>query len=113
MRFRARTGHARSGIFSAAACALMILFMTCDCQSPRPGNPLAAELSGSDAEAQINFWHAMTDEPVTTNDQAFHGLLLYLDGKDDASDYAARLENLKRRNMLLEKFDQPATDAAT
>ena len=58
----------------------MILVMTCGCQSPRPGNPLAAELGGSNQDAQINFWHAMTEEAVATNDQAFHGLLLYADG---------------------------------
>jgi hypothetical protein len=89
----------------------MMLVMTCGCQSPRPGKPLAAELAGSDEDAQINFWHAMTEEAVTTNDQAFHGLLLYADGKDDTGDYAARVANLKSRKMLPNGFDEPATAA--
>jgi len=87
----------------------MILFMACGCQSPRPGNPLATELAGSDEDAQINYWHAMTTEAITTNDQAFHGLLLYADGKDQASDYGARVANLKSRKMLPKQFDEPAT----
>jgi hypothetical protein len=89
----------------------MILIMTCGCQTPRPGKPLAADLAGSGEDAQIDFWHALTDEPVTTNDHAFHGLLIYLDGKDDSADYAARVANLKSRKMLPKNFDQPATAA--
>src|SRR5688500_10436673 len=97
MRSEARPSQTRSGVWPAALCASMILVVTCGCQSPRPGQPLAAELAGSEPDAQINFWHAMTDEPVATNDHAFHGLLLYVDGKDDAADYAARVANLKSR----------------
>src|SRR3954453_17011307 len=46
------------------------------CHSPRKGEPLAKDLAGSDPDAQVNFWHALTDKPVTSNDEAFHGLLL-------------------------------------
>jgi hypothetical protein len=108
---RTWTGHARSGIWSVALCASMILLTTCGCQSPRAGEPLASELAGSDEDAQINFWHAITDEAVTTNDHAFHGLLLYMDGKDDAADYAGRVADLKSRKMLPKSFDEPATAA--
>src|SRR5688500_14471468 len=98
MPFEARRSQTLSGSWSAAMYASMILLMTCvGCQSPRPGQPLAAELAGSEPDAQINFWHAMTDEAVTTNDHAFHGLLLYADGTDDAPDYAARVQTLKSR----------------
>ena len=90
----------------------MIVLVTCTgCQPSRPGRPLAAELAGSDEDAQVEFWHALTDEPVATNDHAFHGLLLYLDGKDDAADYAGRVANLKARKMLPKHFDEPATAA--
>jgi hypothetical protein len=89
----------------------MILVVTCGCQTPRAGKPLAAELAGSDADAQLSFWHELTDETVTTNDHAFHGLLLYLDGKDDSADYAGRVATLKSRKMLPKNFDEPATAA--
>src|SRR5687768_394082 len=54
---RTRSSHTRSGIWSAAAFASMILAMTCaaGCQSPRAGPPLAAELAGSDEDAQVEF----------------------------------------------------------
>jgi hypothetical protein len=89
----------------------MLFVMCCGCQSPRPGNPLPADLAGSGEDAQINYWHAMTEEPIATNDQAFHGLLLYADGTDESADYAARVATLKARKMLPKAFDQPGTAA--
>jgi hypothetical protein len=106
-----RTSHTRTGIWSIAIFASMILVMTCGCQTPRAGKPLTAELAGSDADAQLEFWHELTDETITTNDHAFHGLLLYLDGKDDSADYAGRVATLKSRKMLPRHFDEPATAA--
>src|SRR5688572_16789794 len=82
---RIRSGHARSGHWSLVLCASMLLVMTCGCQSPRAGKPLAAEHAGSDADAQMEFWHTLTEEPIATNDHAFHGLLLYMDGKDESA----------------------------
>jgi len=87
----------------------MILVMMCGCQTPRAGKPLDAELTRNTDDAQVNFWHELTDEPITTNDHAFHGLLLYVDGKDDSADYAARVQTLKSRKMLPKHFNEPAT----
>jgi hypothetical protein len=87
--------------------------MTIGCQAPQRGRPLAKELAGSDPDVQINFWHSLTDERVTSNDEAFHGLLLYADGKDDTPDYAARVAALKSRKWLPKSFDQPADAAVT
>jgi hypothetical protein len=90
----------------------MIMLLSGGCQQTgRTGTPLAREFAGSDPDAQINFWHSLAKEPVTSNDQAFHGLLLYADGKDDSADYATRVAALKSRKMLTEHFAEPA-DAA-
>lgn len=86
---------------------LLLTALIGGCQSPRAGKPLAKDLSGSEPDAQINFWHALTDEPIASNDQAFHGLLLYADGKDDNADYAGRVTILKSRKMLPGSFDAP------
>src|SRR5689334_920214 len=83
------------------------------CQATKPGKPLTPQLAGNDPGQQLEFWHSLTSEPVTTNDQAFHGLLLYVDGKDDSPDYAARVRTLKQREMLPGGFDEPATAPAT
>lgn len=90
---------------------VLSLVMACGCHTPRAGKPLTPELSGSGVDAQMKYWHELTDEPVTTNDQAFHGLLLYMDQKDDSADYAARVATLKSRKMLPQNFNEPATAA--
>src|SRR5215469_9811391 len=83
------------------------------CHSPRKGEPVAKEFSGSDPDAQVGFWHNLTDKPVTSNDEAFHGILLYTDGKDDSTDYQARVAAMKTKKMLPAGWDQPADQAAT
>jgi len=61
----------------------------------------------------MEFWHQLNDRPVTCNDEAFHGLLLYLDGQDANADYAARVNALKSRRLIGQGFDRPADEAVT
>jgi len=77
------------------------------------GKVVSPELAGNDPNAQLEFWHSLTDDKVTSNDQAFHGLLLFFDGKDDAKDYAGRVAMLKERKMLPKGFDEPADRAVS
>jgi hypothetical protein len=72
------------------------------------GQPLTKQLASSDPDAQLEFWHELAEHSITSNDEAFHGLLLYLDGKDESADYAARVAALKARKMLPGGFDEPA-----
>src|SRR2546428_6979860 len=94
----------RGGTILSIAMSLVIA----GCHTPRSGKPLDQKLAGSDPDVQVDFWHSLNDEPVTSNDQAFHGLLLYMDGKDDSADYAARMANLKSRKMLPANFNESA-----
>src|SRR5205807_916243 len=48
---------------------------------------------------------------IATNNDAFHGLLIYLDGDDAATGYEARVAMLKQRNMLPRDFNGAADDA--
>ncbi len=73
--------------------------------------PVARELGGSDPGKQIEFWHTLADRPVTSNDDALHGLLLFLDGQDDSADYAARVEAMKQRKMLPAGFRAAGDEA--
>jgi hypothetical protein len=68
-------------------------------------------LSGNDPDSQLEFWHTLATRPVTSNDEAFHGLLLYADGQDPANDYPSRVKTLKTRKMLPVHFDRPADEA--
>ncbi len=60
--------------------------------------------------SQMEFWHGLTDRPVTCNDDAFHGLLLFLDGNDPGTTYADRVAALKSRKLLPSYFNSPANE---
>lgn len=81
------------------------------CGTAKVAHPLTAELSGNDPDSQIEFWHTLAHRPVTSNDEAFHGLLLFVNGEDPAQDYAGRLAALHERQMLPKGFDSPAEEA--
>src|SRR4051794_24032642 len=81
------------------------------CHQAHAVNPLPASVMASDPDSQIEFWHDLTDQRVCSNDAAFHGLLLYLDNKDDAADYTGRVAIQKSRGMLPSSFNQPADSA--
>src|SRR5687767_5413170 len=76
--------------------SIVFLFCACGCQTPstRVPDSLTAKFGGSDPDAQMDFWHELTEKPLTSNDDAFHGLLLYMDGADDAKSYDERVDNL-------------------
>jgi hypothetical protein len=61
--------------------------------------------------SQMEFWHGLTDQPVTCNDDAFHGLLLFLDGNDPKTRYADRVTVLKSRKLIPGYFNGPANEA--
>lgn len=83
------------------------------CQSAKVASPLTAEMGGNEPEAQLNFWHTLATRPVTSNDEAFHGLLLYLDGRDPAANYEQRVAELRSRGLLPGGFSAAADDAVT
>ena len=80
------------------------------CQMARVPDPLTRTLAGNDDNAQFDFWYELNTRPRTSNDEAFHGLLLYLDDRDPASDYDGRVRVLKDRNLLPRSFDRPADE---
>lgn len=51
-------------------------------------------------EEDLDFWDAVIERPVVTNDDALHGLLMLADGADPAGGYDARLAEAKRRGWL-------------
>ena len=99
---RATSPCRQSGARAGSPCYMIIaaVLIIAGCQSTHLAKPLDPKLAGNDATDQLEFWHALTDEPVASNDQAFHGMLLYLDGKDDASNYAERVQSMKSRRLL-------------
>jgi hypothetical protein len=96
-------------------CAIFACAITCGCHATpaRVPDSLTATLGGSDPDVQMEFWHQLAEKPFTSNDDAFHGLLLYIDAKDDADTYDARVANLRSRNMLPKGFAEPGDVAVS
>src|SRR5579862_6556522 len=65
------------------ATGLFIAILCGGCQSVHVHESVIAKFPGSDTDSQLNFWHELAGRHLTSNDDAFHGLLLYLDSKDD------------------------------
>jgi len=126
--FEAAQLQARDGAIASRACgaqrrrilgvaligvllSAVILLFGGGCHAPQVEKPLTASLPEDPVDAQLEFWHGLEDRPITCNDEAFHGILLLLDGKDDSLDYAMRANRLKSRHLLAVNFDRPGTEA--
>lgn len=90
---------------------LLLLLNTSGCSTIQVADPLTGNLAANDEETQMQFWHTLNDRKVTSNDEAFHGLLLLLDGQDSAPDYLGRIEALQSRGLLSSGFDRPANES--
>ena len=84
------------------------VMITSGCQSARVANPLTQQMAGNEPDQQLDFWHTLATRNVTSNDEAFHGILLFTDGTDPANSYDQRVATLKARNMLPDSFSAPA-----
>ncbi len=81
------------------------------CATGHVADPLTRTLSASTPATQSEFWAQLSRRPVASNDEVFHALLLYLDGRDDHPTYGARVAALAGRRLLPGGFDGLA-DAA-
>jgi hypothetical protein len=93
------------------AAALLVGAAAGGCRTSTAAVPLAPEMAGSEPEAQMEFWHALPERRVASNDEAFHALLLFIDGADPAGDYDARVAAMRGRRMLPAGFDGTAAEA--
>ena len=94
---------------SAITAVLCMLGVMCGgCQSAHVTESVTAKYKGNDTDAQLNFWHELADRRLTSNDDAFHGILLDMNGHDNSADYAGRVAELKQRGLLPESFSKPA-----
>lgn len=81
------------------------------CKAAMVEEPLTEQFGGNDFDSQGEFWLRLGDQPVVSNDDAFHALLLYTDGEDPAINYEQRVDTLKERGMLPNDFNAPANQS--
>ena len=85
--------------------SVLALLLASGCAATHVRQPLPAALSANTNEAQGEFWYQLAHQPIATNDETFHSLLLYLDSKDTSASYADRVAVLKARHMLPAGFN--------
>src|SRR3954470_8393888 len=95
----------------AAALILVLAAFVSGCQSKTRGVSLPPSLGGNDPQMQMDFWHVLPERKVVSNDEAFHALLLFVDGKDLTGDYAGRVKLLTARQMLPSSFSEDSEAA--
>jgi hypothetical protein len=105
--------HSKSNIPAGAlAVVICALSSLCGgCQTAHIRNPVLAKYSGNDTDSQLNFWHELANRRLTSNDDAFHAVLLYADGTDNCTSYDQRVATLKSRGLLYPQFSHTADDA--
>lgn len=108
------SGRVSPGVPATAMRLALLLAAVClfGCKSARVEQPLTGNLSGSDPETQMEFWHSLAEQRVVSNDDALHAMLLFLDGQDPAADYQERVRLLTEKGLLC-RFDEPAEEAVT
>lgn len=65
----------------------------------------------NDLTAELDFWHDLPGRSAVSNNEGFHGIILFFDGEDATRSYDARLQLLKDKGWLGESFDEPANMA--
>lgn len=91
--------------------AMAFLLVLPACQQAIVTDPLTEDLAGNAPDTRMAFWHTLGERGLTSNDEALHGVLLYLDGEDHAGGYDERVAQLKARNVLPAGFDLPGDEA--
>jgi hypothetical protein len=102
--------HGRDAHATLRATLLLVsisLPLLCGCQAAHVPDSAVAAFPGDDAAAQLDFWHDLAERKLTSNDDAFHGLLLYMDSTDPSANYDRRVATLKLRGLLPAHFSEP------
>jgi len=103
--------NGRSLLIAGSRVLVAAVLAIAGCQTARVADPLTRSMGGSDPDQQMDFLHTLADRPIASNDEAFHGLVLFMQGNDPAADYPARVAWLRARNMLPAGFAESADHA--
>jgi hypothetical protein len=68
---------------------------------------LASPVLAGDVNAELDFWDALGERLLISNDEALHGLFLFADGQDPRRTYQERLDEARRRAWVASDFDEP------
>lgn len=63
-------------------------------------SPIVVDHAADDVDAEMAYWHGLTDRPTVSNNEALHGLILFINQADPAGDYEGRKAWLSENGYL-------------
>lgn len=90
---------------------LTAMLAAAGCQRTQLASPLNADYEPTDAAADVAFWEGLADRPLTTNNEAFHGLVMFIQDKDAHKTYENRVKFLKEGGYLSSGFSGQKDEA--
>ncbi len=88
--------------------SVLVCLSAAACQRTVVRQPLAIdELDPADTSKQMEFWHNLPGRSAVSNNEGLHGLLLFVDNKDEAKNYPERVAAAKAKGWLPDDFDEP------
>ncbi len=98
-------GVSRSRLVPLATLGLLVAILA-GCARTVVENPENTNYPADDVSAQLDFWHNLPGRSAVSNDEGFHGVILFFDGADASDSYEQRVADLKQRGWLNEGFDE-------
>jgi hypothetical protein len=98
--------------FSLLVTYVMALAMT-GCETAEVTTSLTSQYPGNDMDSQMNFWHSLNDKKLISNDEAFHGVMLFYCGEDHSKNYEERIWRLSEDSFLPSEYKGKENEAIT
>lgn len=93
------------------ACLAVTVMMACGCRRTQRASPLITEYDHANDTAELDFWHGLADEPITTHNDAFHAFIIFANQHDPNPTYEERVAWLKEKGHLDAGFFGEADEA--
>ena len=92
--------------------SLLLLLLAAACARTTLKSSVAAEHGGNDEFAELDFWEGVSEAKLVTNQDALHALLLSVEQAQAEADYAAEVQQARKRGWVKEGWNKPANETA-
>ncbi len=91
---------------------LLLLLLAVACARTTLKSSVATEHGGTDEFAELDFWDGISQARLVTNRDALHALLLSVEQAQGGADYAAEVQQARKRGWVREDWNRPANETA-
>ena len=95
-------------LITATSVGILASLLATGCARTTVDVAQATAYDREDIVQSVEFWHTLPERSAVTNDEGFHGLILFADESDPNETYEQRVDYFKALGWLDESFDEPA-----